>query len=175
MKPDKLTIDDIFRMFDMKPLPVEGGWFTRPYLSEETITREALPERYSTEKPFGTAILYLLTPDPNCFSAMHVLPTDEVYHFYLGDPVEMLQLFPDGSGVVRTLGADLLAGQLPQVLVPRHVWQGLELAEGGDWALMGTTMAPGYDPDDFEPGDRRRLIERYPSFSDKIANLTPEN
>src|SRR5207245_2095434 len=103
----------------------------------------SLPARYGTDRWAGTAIYYLLTPDT--FSALHRLPTDEVYHFYLGDPVEMLQLWPDGSGRVGTLGQDVRAGQLLQVIVPRGVWQGSRLRPGGAFALLGTTMAPGFD------------------------------
>ncbi|MBN1264922.1 MAG: cupin domain-containing protein [Anaerolineales bacterium] len=172
MKPENLTIKDIFHLYDMKPLPVEGGWFTRPYLSEETIAKELLPERYPSEKPFGTAILYLLTPDPNCFSAMHVLPTDEIYHFYLGDPVEMLQLNPDSRSEVIYLGHDILAGQKVQYTARRGVWQGSHLKPGGSFALIGTTMAPGFTDDDYYGGERDELIAQYPDRAGLIHTLT---
>src|SRR5581483_11176343 len=98
----------------------------------------------------ATAIYYLLTPDT--VSAMHRLATDEIFHFYLGDPVEMLQLRPDGSHRVAILGPDLDAGQRPQIVVPRGVWQGARLVPGGRFALLGTTVAPGFDYADYETG-----------------------
>src|SRR5262249_43063234 len=102
----------------------------------------------------------------------HRLPTDEIFHFYLGSPVEMLQLYEDGRGRVVTLGSNLLAGQSPQLVVPAGVWQGSCLAPGGAFALLGTTMAPGFDFADFEPGDRSLLNAQYPEFADFIRRLS---
>ncbi len=84
----------------------------------------------------------------------------------------MLQLHPDGSSCVITLGPDLKAGQQPQAVVPRAVWQGSFLHDGGRWALLGTTVAPGFDFDDYEAGERERLIKRYPDRAKLIAQLT---
>ena len=100
----------------MKPLPYEGGFYVETYRCDEKITQVALPTRYSSEKNFSTAILYLLTPDT--FSAFHRLRSDEIFHFYLGDSVTMLQLHPDGSSEVTTLGQDIMKGQRLQVTVP---------------------------------------------------------
>ena len=95
-----------------------------------------------------------------------------MFHFYLGDPVTMLHLFPDGTGRVVAFGADLLAGQRPQVLVPGGVWQGAVLTEGGRLALLGTTMAPGFAYADYQPGDRTNLVAKYPDFAELITRLT---
>jgi predicted cupin superfamily sugar epimerase len=103
---------------------------------------------------------------------MHRLPTDEVFHFYLGDAVEMLQLHPDGRGEVIRLGSDLAAGERPQVLAPGGSWQGSWLVPGGRWALLGTTVAPGFEFADYTSGRRRELIARYPDFADLITALT---
>jgi predicted cupin superfamily sugar epimerase len=112
----------------------------------------------------------LLTPDT--FSALHRLRGEEVFHFYLGDPMEMLQLAPDGSGRLVLLGTDLLSGQQPQTVVPAGVWQGSRLRPGGAFALLGTTMAPGFDFADFEAGKREQLQTQYPNFADLIERLT---
>src|SRR5205823_7022981 len=108
------------------------------------------------------------------FSGLHRLPTDEVFHFYLGDPVELLQLFPDGSGRVATLGPDLRGGQSPQLTVPRGVWQGSRLQDGGAFALLGTTVAPAFDFEDYEAGTMA-LVEGYPSFAPHIRRLLRAN
>jgi predicted cupin superfamily sugar epimerase len=129
-----------------------------------------LPSRYSGPRAFGTCIYYLLTP--TTFSAMHRLQSDEIFHFYLGDPVEMLQLWPDGSGKIVTLGSDLQAGMHPQVIVPRGVWQGARLVAGGKFALLGCTVAPGFDFADYEHGRREELIRDYPQFRERIVALT---
>ena len=167
-----LTADQVIELLQLIPLPVEGGHFRQTYRSEETVPAGALPARYGRAKTLGTAIYYLLTPDPDSFSALHRLPTEEVYHFYLGDPVEMLLLRPDGGSERVVLGQDLLAGQRVQHVVPRGVWQGSRLADGGRFALMGTTMAPGYDEHDYTGGERDDLVRRYPAEADRIRRLT---
>lgn len=165
-----LDAQKIIEMFDLKPLPQEGGFYKESYRSDDKILKQALPERYSGDKNFGTAIYYLLTPETK--SLMHRLTSDEIFHFYLGDSVEMLQLFPDSSGKIITLGSNITQGHLVQVLVPNATWQGMRLRPGGSHALMGTTMAPGFNFDDFELGSRRNLVEQYPDFKDQIIKLT---
>jgi predicted cupin superfamily sugar epimerase len=157
------TARDIIDLLGLRPLPLEGGYYRETYRSAESFPRGG------TVKSAGTAIYYLLTPDT--FSALHRLPTDEVFHFYLGDPVEMLQLPPGGPGNVITLGPDLIAGQRPQVVVPRGVWQGSRLRDGGRFALLGTTMAPGFDFADYEAGDPAALAAAYPAVADFIRRL----
>ncbi|MFN2125115.1 MAG: cupin domain-containing protein [Candidatus Promineifilaceae bacterium] len=167
-----MNIEWLIQHFGLQELPVEGGIYTQTYISDEIIAAEALPGRYMSDKPFGTAIVYLLRPGANSFSAMHKLPTDEVYHFYLGDPVEMLNLHPDGRSERILLGQDLPNGQLIQHTVPRDVWQGSHLLPGGEWALVGTTMAPGFTAEDYVGGARETLIAAFPQWSDLITTLT---
>lgn len=164
-----LSAEQVMTLLDLKPLPMEGGYFRETYRAAETLASEVLPPRYARAKAFGTAIYYFLTPDT--FSSMHRLPTDEIFHFYLGDPVTMLQLGPDG-GRLLTLGPDIAAGQQVQTVVPRGMWQGSRLQDGGAWALLGTTMAPGFDFQDFEAGGRAELGAEYPAFAGIIAQLT---
>ena len=168
----KLTPEKIMDVLNLEPLPREGGLFLQTYVSSESIKKEHLPDRYIADKPFGTAIYYFLTSDPNSFSAMHKLPTDEIWHFYLGDPVEMLELHPDGSSRRLVLGQDILNGQMLQHVVPAGVWQGSRVIKGGAFALLGTTMAPGYSPDDYIGGDHNDLLEIYPNEVEIIEHLT---
>ena len=171
-----MNINWLINHFNLQELPVEGGIFVQTYLSDESIPAAALPPRYNVDKPFGTAILYLLTPDPNSFSTMHKLPTDEVYHFYLGDAVEMLQLYPDGRSERVILGQDLVAGQRIQYTARRNVWQGSHLLPGGSFALIGTTMAPGFTHEDYAGGTMEDLIAQYPDRAELIKQLTrPES
>jgi uncharacterized protein len=155
----------------LKPLPLEGGYFRETYRSADLLAAPSLPHRYGRDKSAGTAIYYLLSPDT--FSAMHRLPTDEIFHFYLGDPVTMLQLGPDGGKLVN-IGNDIRAGQQPQVVVPRGIWQGSMLQPGGKVALMGTTMAPGFDFTDWEGCRCEELSRQYPAFAEMIRRLTRE-
>jgi predicted cupin superfamily sugar epimerase len=165
-----LTPIDIIELLQLEPLPVEGGFYCETYRADESLDPTALPDRYAGERVLGSAIYYLL--HGSHFSALHRLLTDEIYHFYLGDPVELVLLYPDRTDEVRRLGNNLAAGERPQIRVPRGVWQGSRLAMPGHFALLGTTMAPGYDPADFELGDRRRLLSSHPQRSDEIYALT---
>ncbi|NQU43247.1 cupin domain-containing protein [bacterium] len=166
-----LTATDIIRLLDLKPLAIEGGYYRETYRSDETVPAAALPGRYGVLKSFSTAIYYLLIP--KTYSVIHRVPSEEVFHFYLGDPVTMLHLHPAGEGRVLTLGHDLEKDHLPQVVVPRNIWQGCRLKAGGCFALMGTTVAPGFDFPDFEVGERSTLLQAYPDYADLIRRLTP--
>ena len=165
-----MDIEKLKRVLDLKPLPEEGGFYAESYRSTERLALGGLPKRYTGERVFGTAIYFLLTPET--FSALHRLVSDEVYHFYLGDPVELLCLREDGTGEVVTMGTDLGAGMRPQITVPRGAWQGSRLRTGGKFALLGTTVAPGFEFADFELADRDFLSQRYPSFVEMIQVLT---
>jgi predicted cupin superfamily sugar epimerase len=164
-----LTARQVIDLLQLEPLPLEGGFFRQTYKAPETILPAALPQRYSQPVAFGTAIYALLTPTD--FSAMHRLDTDEIYHFYYGDPLEMLLLYPDGSGELVLLGNDLETGLQPQKVVTRGVWQGTRLASGGKYgfALIGTTMAPGFEWAGFELGEKDALVNQYPAFAEMIA------
>ena len=143
----------------------------RTYEAAETVDAAAFGDaRYNGARRTGTAIYYLLEPDT--FSEMHRLKSDEVFHFYAGDAVEMLQLMEDGSGRTVVIGNDLAAGERPQVVVGRGVWQGSRLVDGGRWALLGCTVSPGFEFEDYEAGDRAALSEGWPEFVAMIAALT---
>lgn len=165
-----LTAERVISLLNLTPHPSEGGYFVETYRAGDEIPESCLPRGYAGARSFSTAIYYLLTPDSS--SALHRLKADEVFHHYIGDPVEMLQLSPDGSGRIVTLGPDLLSGMRPQVTVPGGVWQGARLRDGGRFALLGTTVSPGFDFADYEPGRRETLIAAYPHFEDMIVALT---
>lgn len=163
--------DDIKKYLNLSPLTGEGGNFLSTYRSDETLRKEVLPGR-GGDRSFGTAILYMVTKDT--FSRMHRLTSDEVFHFYLGAAVEMLQLYPDGTGRVFRMGQDIASGELLQLAVRRGTWQGTRLVGEGEYAVLGTTMAPGFDPDDYEDGDKQTLIAEYPQFAELIEILAGE-
>lgn len=166
------SAEDIIRHLGLTPHPKEGGYFRETYRAAESHAAGHLPQRYGAARSASTAIYYLLTPT-TC-SALHRLKTDEIFHFYLGDPIRMLQLDADGKGRTIVLGPDVLNGQHLQVMVPRGVWQGSLLEPGGTFALMGCTVAPGFDYADYEGADRAALTKQYPDFAELIRRLTPE-
>jgi uncharacterized protein len=164
-----MNADEIKHFLNLQPHP-EGGWFAQTYKSREVIAAEALPSRYGGSRSFGTCIYYLL--EPGTFSELHRLRSDEIFHFYMGDPVEMLQLWPEGRVKTITIGSDLSRGMVPQVVVPREVWQGSRLVAGGKVALMGCTVAPGFEFEDYERASREDLKKAYPKYAEMIEALT---
>ena len=161
---DSVTADEIKTLLQLEPHPIEGGSFRRTYTSAENV---ALPRGI---RPAGTAIYYLL--EPGTFSEMHVLGSDEMFHFYLGDPVEMLQLYPDGSSALFNLGPDLRSGQHVQLIVPAGVWQGTRLIGEGQVALLGCTVTPGFDFADYRNASYEELAEKWPKEAERIRALT---
>ena len=170
----RINADVLIRELGLEPLPVEGGHFRQTYKSHETVSIAQDGQDKPFLKPRSTAILYLLSADPDSFSAIHKLPADEIYHFYLGDPVELLLLRQDGTSEIVTLGHDVPNGQQIQFTVPAGAWQGSRLVPGGDFALMGTTMTPGFINEDYLPGEGEALARQYPDRAGLIASLTRE-
>lgn len=165
-----MTAAELIASLKLEPLPLEGGYYRQTYQSDETLAKDQLKGDYPQDKCLYTAIYYLLTPDTK--SALHLLPTDEIFHFYLGDPVTMLNLFDDGTSGLITLGHDLSRGHRVQYKVPQHTWQGSILMPGGHYALMGTTMAPGFDFSDYQGADQQALVNQYPEHKQLINLLT---
>lgn len=164
-----LTADQIRELLQMRPHPIEGGYFAETYRGGPVIPQSLL-RGYPGDRAISTAIYYLLTPDT--FSVMHRVRGDEMFHFYLGDAVEMLQLKAGGSGEVILLGQDIAAGMRLQHTVPGGVWQGSRIRAGGKYALLGTTMAPGFEYEDYETGTCQELSAQFPQYSAMVAALT---
>jgi predicted cupin superfamily sugar epimerase len=166
-----LPAQEVIDRLELQPHVMEGGYFRETYRSPLRHMEHALPPEYGGERNASTAIYYLLSPET--FSALHRVKSDELFHFYAGDPVEMLQLWPDGTAKTLVIGNDFAAGHSPQVVVPAGIWQGSRLIAGGKWALMGCTVAPGFDYADFEVANRADLLANWPEQQDLITALTP--
>lgn len=159
-----MTAEEIKNLLRLSPHPVEGGFYRRTYTSDVSVAL------LRGVRPYGTAIYYLL--EAGTFSEMHVLASDEIFHFYLGDPVEMLQLHPNGDAKVFTLGPDLAAGQHVQVVVPAGVWQGTRLIGDGKVALLGCTVTPGFDFADYRNATYADLVATWPLEAARLRALT---
>jgi uncharacterized protein len=143
----------VIRHLQLEWLPPEGGYFRSTYRSKSS-----------------SAIYYLVTP--NEFSALHRLPQDEVFHFYRGDAVEMLQIHADGRAEILLLGTHLESGEVPQAVAPGGVWQGTRLIDGGRWALLGCTVAPPFEYALYEHGKRAELSRQFPQHRPLIEKFT---
>lgn len=150
------NVKEIVERLNLSPLEGEGGMFRRTY--EGALNKEG--------QPIYSAIYYLLTE--YSFSHMHKLDTDEIYHYYMGDELELLLLYPDGTWEVKVLGTDLIKGEVPQFRIPAGCWQGSRIVQGGSYSLVGTTMAPAYRDEEYVHGDCEVLCEMYPQAADKI-------
>ena len=167
-----MTPEDLIPRFHLAPLTGEGGLYRRTYCSARELPAEAFGPQYpaGTRKAAGSAIEYLITPQS--YSRLHRLPTDEVYHFYLGDPVALFLIPPQGPPRTVLLGQDVLSGMEVQFVVPAGWWQGSRLLDGGQWAFLGTTMAPAYTDADYTDADADALCRAYPDFAREIRLLT---
>ena len=165
-----INAQKIIDIYGLEPLPGEGGYYKETHRSKDTIPADKLPDRYQGHRSYSTSIYYLLTSDTK--SLIHRLKSDEIFHFYYGDTVEMLQLYADGKGKIYTLGKNITEGDYLQLIVPNGTWQGMQLKNSGEYALMGTTVSPGFELQDFELGKREFLITEYPDYKEKIIELT---
>jgi uncharacterized protein len=166
-----MTADEVKKLLGLAPHPREGGWYVRTYEAGEVVGAECFADgRYAGGRRTGTAIYYLLEVDT--FSEMHRLRSDEVFHFYMGDAVEMLRLYPGGRGERVVIGTDLAAGQRPQMVVEKNIWQGSRLVRGGSWALMGCSVSPGFEFEDYEAGVREDLLAGWPQWGEMVVGLT---
>ena len=163
MNHSREHVDAIISTLGLERLPVEGVLFRQTW------------KLTSGNSVLGTAMIGMLTDDADSISVMHRLGADEVWHFYTGDPIRMLLLHPDGSHSTPLLGAEVLAGQLPQIIVPTGTWMGAALNPGGSYALFGNTMAPGFTSEMFEAGERTALCAQWPEAAEMIAALTSEH
>ena len=151
--------------YKLERLPVEGTLFASTYRSAA---------EFGDGKPYGTAMIGLYSNDPRSTSIFHRLPIDEVWHFYGGDPLRLVLLYPDGSSKDVIMGGEPLKDQQVQFVVPAGVWQAGHTVEGGRYSLFGCTMAPGFTGDIFEGGKRQELLRLYPGRAVDIRMLTPE-
>jgi len=148
----------------------EGGFFKETYKSSERFCHDGLPERFSGKRAFATGIFFLLKKGH--FSAFHKIKSDEMWHFYEGHPLEICYIDSDGVLNFIKLGRDFEKGEVFQAVVPANCWFGSYLPENSDYALVGCTVSPGFDFEDFEIADRADLLKLYPDYSDIILKLT---
>jgi predicted cupin superfamily sugar epimerase len=155
--------EQLVELWNLTTMPTENVLFRQSYVDDKI---------GPDGKPLCSAIVALLVDDPDVFSDMHRLPTDELWHFYLGDPIELLLLSPDGIDELIILGHDVLAGQRVQTVVPAGTWMGARLRPGGEYGVYGNTMAPGFVLTDFEGASSDELIASWPQRAEMIRALT---
>jgi predicted cupin superfamily sugar epimerase len=148
------------------------GFVAETYRSPSKIPASALPQAYEGDRTFGSALYFLVTPGAQI--VLHRIRSDQLYHHYLGASLEVLLLYPDGTGEVVTVGSDLGAGQRPQLLLPGGTFHTSRLAPDADYALLASTEWPGVEPPDVEHGDADALVRAYPDLRDEIRAFTAD-
>ena len=150
----------------------EGGWFREIYRADETIPGQALPGRFSGERHFSTAICFLLNETE--FSAFHRIKQDEVWHFYDGASLTIHMIDPAGAYSAVKLGRNIQAGEALVAVVKAGWLFGATVNDTRSYGLVGCTVAPGFDFDDFEMPSRAQLLEQHPQHKDIIERLTKQ-
>jgi uncharacterized protein len=164
-----LTAKEIMATLGLERHPT-CGFVAETYRSSLKIPEKALPEAYEGVRPYASALYFLVTPDAQI--VLHRIRSDQLYHHYLGDPLEVLMLFPGGDGAIATVGSDLASGMRPQLLIPGGTFHTSRLASGGaGYALLASTEWPGVEPPDVEHGDAEALARAYPDFRAEILSF----
>ncbi|KAA3657184.1 MAG: cupin domain-containing protein [Calditrichaeota bacterium] len=150
----------------------EGGYFRETYRATEKIRQNALPDRFSGERNYSTAIYFLL--EGNQKSLFHRIQADEMWHFYAGSALTIHMIANDGTYSTLKVGPHTGSGQHFQQLVPAGIWFGTTVDDSSSFSLVGCTVAPGFDFADFEFGKREQLIQLCPDKKSLIESLTKE-
>ncbi|MFN5478487.1 MAG: cupin domain-containing protein [Chitinophagaceae bacterium] len=162
-------IASLIEKYKLLPHP-EGGFYSRSYTSEKRLDPTCLGKEFSGVRPLATAI-YFLIPEGK-FSAFHRLKNDEVWHFYKGDPVRIHTISDGGVYADFVIGDDLRNDSAFQYLVPAGTWMSAELVSAQfGFGFVGCTVAPGFDFEDLEMGEKDNLIQRFPEYRDLLNRL----
>jgi predicted cupin superfamily sugar epimerase len=161
-----MTANDWIEKLGLLPHP-EGGWYREVYRSHEIIDQDALPDRFSGARSYSTAIYFLLTAGE--ISRLHRIRQDEIWHFYDGDTLSLYRIRPDGEKITHKLGT--AEDALPLAVVPAGDLFGAEVS-GAGYTLLGCTVAPGFDFDDFEMPSRDEIYQQFPQHAELIQRLT---
>ena len=169
---EKFTQKQIIELLDLKPHPT-CGFVAETYRANEPVPDEALPTIYAGSRPFASVLYFMVTADAHI--RLHRIRSDQMYHHYMGEPLEVLLLYPDGTGEIKIVGADLESGMRPQLLIPGGTFHTSRLHKGSaatTFALLGTTEWPGFESSDLELGEPTKLIAAYPSLCRDIEEFT---
>jgi predicted cupin superfamily sugar epimerase len=163
--PDSARARQIIEELRLAPHP-ERGFYSESYRAHQRVSSASHPSLRSA----STAIYFLVTADEP-FTYLHRLASDEIFHLYEGGPLDILRLFPDARWDVARLGMNLGEGQRPQIMIPRGTWFGTELSAEATHCLVGCTVAPGFEFEDFELSPGSELEDLYPSARARIQRL----
>ncbi len=154
---------------ELQPHP-EGGYYRQTYRADTILAKQALPRDFTGPRPASTAIYFLL--EGKDFSAFHRLRSDELWHFHLGAPLTVHVINPEGCYTKIPVGSNHDAGEAFQAVVRAGCWFASQVCDPSSYALVGCTVAPGFDFQDFELARRKELVAKYPQHRKLIEELT---
>jgi predicted cupin superfamily sugar epimerase len=166
------TAKEIIDILGLKPHPT-CGFVAETYRSRQHIPQQALPAAYEGSRPFGSVLYFLVTPEAQI--RLHRIRADQMYHHYLGGPLDVLLLYPEGTGEIVVIGPDLAVGMRPQLFIPGGTFHISRLRAGSAFALLGTTEWPAFEPPDLELGDPDKLMAEYPAFRHDIEDFIKQS
>ena len=164
----RATAQQIIEALDLAPNHT-CGYVRVTYSSELSLAAGALPAPFEAPRPVGTALYFLVAPDAPV--QLHRIRNDQLYHYYAGDPLELLMLHADGTSEQHIIGPDVLGGQVPQLLIPGGTFHTARLVGEGDWFLGGSTEWPGVVPEDVELGDADELASAHPDVAELVRTF----
>ena len=162
-------VKEYIKKLQLKPHH-EGGYYKELYRAGELILPDHLPNRYGSSRAFSTSIYFLL--EGNQVSTFHRLKSDELWYFYDGSSLIIYTIDKDSRLEKIKLGKNSPEGETFQVQIKHNNWFGAELFDKSSFALVGCTVSPGFEFDDFESGNRKELIKRYPHLKETIIKLS---
>ena len=162
-------VEEIIKELDLRPHP-EGGYFKETYRSEGAIKLNSLGPNFKGARNYSTCIYFLLTSET--FSAFHRIKQDEIWHFYEGTPIQLHTISESGIHEQYLIGQNFSDGQTPQLVVPARHWFAAQVLDKSSYALVGCTVSPGFDFNDFELPMRKELITKFPQHKTLIAQFT---
>jgi predicted cupin superfamily sugar epimerase len=160
-----MTYEDVKKLLNLEP-NATCGYVRVTFMSEKRIAPGGLPAPFAAGRPVGSALYFMLTPDEPV--KLHRIRNDQFYHYYLGDPIEVLMLLTDGSTQQHIVGPDLRAGHKVQLFIPGNTFHTARVIGTRQWFLGGSTEWPGVEPADVELGKTEELAAKYPAVADKI-------
>ena len=163
------TANAIIEQLGLKPHGT-CGFMGETFVSDRRIPADALPAEYQGSRPLGGVFYFLVTPEASI--RLHRIRSDQMYHHYLGEPLEVLLFHPGGSCEIHVVGSDLAAGMRPQLLIPGGTFHAGRVRTSSGYALLGTSVWARAEPEDVELGNPTQLLKEYPSACGVIAEFT---
>lgn len=164
-----MTVETLVKELELLPHP-EGGFYKETYRSKGVISNSCLSPDFKGDRNMATGIYFLI--EKGNFSALHKIKSDETWHFYYGDALEVIEINEHGKLTTTQIGNNLQNGETFQYTVKANTWFGSRVSSNGNFSLVGCTVYPGFDFNDFELADRDILINTFPHLKNLITELT---